>query len=406
MKIQITESQLLKISLNEAPEKYKTLYEDDAIKVITEFEGVHVPFGETKDVTVWIYNKSLKLLVFWVDTNISRTDWGYRGEGPITHTQFPVAKGKYAFISFKLTARSASSGGFHRSPFDIIYNPMDGKSVVRVNISLGWDNKGYNDSLKACKLIYSDEAINNAKSYWLKWLSNDTIVEKYKKIWGYSWEKTESIFKDYIKAVNRVYMDYVIQPNNNTLAYVQSNFLSRFYNSTAFMPIYVNCAENKLNYTNTVEKATQNLIHEIQHLLNTIHPWRPGNVTKKTITKKMSLMVMNLVKIMKMKKTTDEQEIIERMVNDGYDVKVAKSTTINYIDNVVKGTIKSYVEDPDEIASRIFDLRRVLKLEPNQDIIKNKFIQNIDTTPGWYLTFDYIMSDLSLDEFLNQINTY
>ena len=251
MKIQISEAQLRVISLNEAEKKYYTLYEDDYILVRTQQENLRIPYGESIDVTIWVYNKSKNYQVISVNTNVSNTEWGYRGEGEVTFEQYPIAPGKNGWVKFKLNGSKRKEGGIHRSGFDLIYFPQ-GKQK-NVNIGVHWENIGYSNSLEACKLIYGDESINNAKSYWLKWLSNDTIVEKYKKIWGYSREKTESIFKDYIKAVNRIYMNYVIEPNSTAFAYVQSNSFSTFFKTTAFMPIYVNCAENKLNYVNNLK---------------------------------------------------------------------------------------------------------------------------------------------------------
>lgn len=402
MKILLSESQIRKIILKEAENKFTTLYDDQYIIVHTPNDNLVIPYGEDRQVTIYVGNKMKRPLVIYTVTNISTTDWGYRGEGDMTYEQKPAMPGKNLKIEFTLRGKQ-SQGSRNITSFDLAYFTPDGEK--RTQIDLHWTSNSYQEGLSYCKGIYTDNALNNAKQYWLNWLQNPKTMEKYMKNWDMSVGQATRIFQDYINAINRVDMEFYTNNNDSTLAYVKHGNFNKAFNTTMFMPIHVNCGSSLLKVNNNPKIATETLVHEMQHLLDIIHPWDPNksdlmakyNRTVSKITNKLSKFGF---------KKTDTKSISDRMIADGFDTKTS-SLFASYFLNIMKNDNESnYVADKNELSSRIFDMRKLLNLQPGQNITVQDIIKNKDSTPGYYLIMGYLMSELTLDQFLVLVNSH
>jgi hypothetical protein len=261
--------------------------------------------------------------------------------------------------------------------------------------------------IEYCKKLFNDTSLNSAKSFWINWLKNPTTLQKYMKNWGMTKEQVSSIFNDYISAINKVKVEYYVNDDDeSTIAYVQPGLMSRLFKSTSYMPINVNCGTYVISKNNSVEAAVQTFIHEMQHILNEIHPWNPAK-TNNTKTKTSSSYLTDLVNSMSTKKvSTPVNIIVTKMIKDGFEKKAAERLAKVYVDDVVNGDYESYVKNTNEIASRILEFRRILNKQPGQDITPRELAINGKTNSGFWLIMGYLLSDLSLNEFLQQINSH
>lgn len=399
MKILLSESQIKKILLNERILKVSTIYVDEYIHVQTYNENIIIPYGEEENITIFVRNKMKKPLVIYTLTD---DDWGYRGEGDITYEQKPAFTGQNAKIEFTLKGKQ-SQGSNNTTSFDLAYFTPNGEK--RTRIRLHWSSKSFQEGMNYCKGIYTDEALNNAKKYWLNWLQNPKTMEKYMKNWEMGVGEATRIFQDYINAINRTSMKFYVNNHDRALAYVQKRKFNTSFNTTIFMPIYVNCSSAPLRVNNNSKMASETLVHEMQHLLDVIHPWDPNKSETAAKINKTVSKVSNKLSKFGFKKT-DSKVIINRMVDDGFNQTTASPIVMDYLNRMKDDNESDYIADKNELSSRIFDMRKFLNIQPGQDITKQQIITHTHTTPGYYLILGYLMSGLTLDQFLVLVNSH
>ena len=404
-KIIITESQLQTILLDLKESNSNDdilLYQDDNITFMLQAEAgqknLKMGMGEDLYVFIKVYAGGNNYTVLSAKGN---EEWGYRGERDLNFPKRPIKPGDSTFIAFEIDGKKKNTTGYNVSVLNVTY--ITGKIQKTVPLKIGWERESDEKTINYCKGFYNDTELNKAKAYWFNWLKDPITIKKFMKNWGLPQNEVLSIFNQYNNAIKAAQLEYVSEPKGNFLARVTPRNFNTLLNTAKFIPIEVNCVQHYLD--GGEEKPQTVLTHEIQHLLNIIHPWQPNekSATSKNIDANLSLLD-KIVQLVKNRTTDQDKELIDRMVQDGFEEPDAQSIVRDF--KQLKKNNNPYIKSENELASFITAFRQRLNLKPGQDITPEQLITNKSANQAYWLIRFYLMSGLPLTSYLSMINAY
>jgi hypothetical protein len=265
---------------------------------------------------------------------------------------------------------------------------------------------------------YWEDALNKAKDWWFKWLSNPLTMSKFQKINNKTTSQTKRIFDEYYKIISNVtfkhYYKKDILPTDpfkdikiNAIAHV-----SRGKNNLIFLNL-----DQKENFDSN--ELTQSFIHEIQHLLYFYYPLNPDNKTSKFIPSDGCYE--------KNKKIYDNTEldywekidaiVINKKDSIAKDLGVEPNLVSTFISRIVhiaynEGWVKEYIiQNNSEFLSRLNEVRKYFNIPYGGDITKKNivdFIKNLDDNASVdYILAQWIVKDFPpLDQWLKELNSF
>lgn len=403
-KIIITESQLKRIFLEEQSEDYieHKLYEDDLVKATYFAPKNKIPklfHGHGYHFTIDILNKSKLPMTLLAKTP---SDWGYRGEKDLNFSKHAVRPNDLGDVEFSIDANKRSEGGFFTTTVNITY--IIGKTKKSFDVSLSFQKPSRDETINYCKKFYNYDVFNKSKSILLNWLDDPITIQKYIKNWNMSKSEAEYYFHHYKRAVKDSKLEYVIDPDGQYLAQVVPKNFNLIFNTAKFIPVTINCVDKFLKHALNNKDFESVLIHEMQHLLDLIHPWHPES--ESPIKKSSNL--YNIAKSVSDKITNTDQSlnISKKLIDDGFNEKDAKTLANDYLWSSFLKSHTEYLNSGNELASFLLGLRRSLNFRPGQEITKDILIKNVNNPNATWIIRFYIKSGLPLETFLSKINSY
>lgn len=274
-----------------------------------------------------------------------------------------------------------------------------------------------------------NQILKESKNWWYNWLKDPITIQKFYSIRGIKnptesqINKRKEIWKEYFNIlsktsiVNENYADkeetdaYVDNGGNNIIHVVTRKFMNRRNGNQIFLdPIKIlsddKSLTNMLNYKNIVSTV----IHEIQHLLYFYEPLNPEGVLKNLGSDSNSV---EFVKTDKMKKTkmplSKDIKISDKLTKyfGGLAKNIKKEWTMFYYNN--GGPTNKYINDPNEMGSRIAKIRYLFKLKPGENITFNMIkpyilMEKRDNNVDWVLIYWASKKFPDIYTFLNNVN--
>jgi hypothetical protein len=257
------------------------------------------------------------------------------------------------------------------------FSPKSDNTYVRKQTPM--DNEQFN-KLQKCMGNYSEKILSDAVKWWENWLKTPTTLNKFANNWGISTEEASKIFQKYFTSLKNIKLKYELIKNGGR-AYVSKN--DNF--------IHINCDFNVSGEYS--EKMVETLVHEIQHILFKIKPFHPE---KKVISDfKFD--------------TEDEEQNLSKISRDLTNQGLINAEKfINKYKDYVRKNGTRYLENENEMLSRISGIRKALVLKPGQDIMLKDFILlvNISNVDADWILKVLIHKGISIQEMLNMINRY
>lgn len=258
--------------------------------------------------------------------------------------------------------------------------------------------------LDACKSKYSSYLLKKATDWWKNWLKSKSTQQRFANTFGYGLGYVEQIFFQYGKILDQIKMEYVFDKTMPNAGWVRP-VLKSGYN----IPIIINCPA-AMNLSN-LERETF-LIHEIQHVLSSYH--RFEHPLKDNFVKDF----FNFYKDLLTRGSKSEPEGTEFKLDrnsTSYKTLYKFLTSQGFKNNTIDPLLYTYfwrirydeehLKERNEIRSSLAELRRVLKLNPNQKITKELLINNALEDGVEIFIHQWLFSRQPLSEFLNYYNS-
>jgi hypothetical protein len=413
MEIVITESQYNRVVLNEQSKNNSTqdkvLYSDNnivikAFGVDSKSGGYILPKSEA-DISISNKNATSPIIV-----NIEKSS-------PIF--EFFDGKKKYSsqirpkFTDIIIVGLNQSIGeGRFTGNLTFAY-VIPGKAPVVKSINIPFVREGtvksaeiksQNEIFYNCKSKYNSDLLKKATDWWKNWLKSKSTQQRFADTFGYGLGYVEQIFFQYVKILDQIKMEYVIDKTRSNAGWVSPKLKSG-YN----IPIIINCpAAMELSKTET----DTFLIHEIQHVLSSYH--RFEHPLKDNFFKDFFNFYKDLFTGMLKSEPEDKEFKLDRN-STSYKTLYKFLTSQGFKDDTIDPLLYTYfwrlrydedhLKKRNEIRSSLAELRRGLKLNPNQKITKELLINNaLNDTVDMFI-HQWLFSGQPLSEFLNYYNS-
>jgi hypothetical protein len=260
--------------------------------------------------------------------------------------------------------------------------------------------------LNACKSKYNSNLLKKATDWWKNWLKSKSTQQRFANTFGYGLGYVEQIFFQYGKILDQIKMEYVFDKTTPNAGWVQPLWKSGYD-----IPIKINCP-SAMNYNYQNLEIETFFIHEIQHVLSSYHRFEhplQDNFFKDFFNFYKDLLTGGL------KSEPEETEFKLDRNSTSYKTLYKFLTSQGFKDNTIDPLLYTYfwrlrydeehLKDRNEIRSSLAELRRGLKLNPNQKITKELLINNIlDDTVDIFI-HQWLFSGRPLSEFLNYYNS-
>jgi hypothetical protein len=191
------------------------------------------------------------------------------------------------------------------------------------------------------------------------------------------------------------------------LARVTTRVFNKLFNTAKGAPIEINCVQSMLD--GHKESVRSILVHEMQHLLNLVHPWQPDNksaTVSGAVGDKNSPILDKLTTLIGSGEIRKKDDIIERLEKDGFESYKAYDIATQYERLSTDDDRADYTTRPNELSSFILGFRQQMKLQPGQDITPEQIMNSKYDAQGYWLIMFYLRSGLPLVTFLSMINSY
>lgn len=402
-KFVITESQLKKI-LSEVTYKDKKIYEDENVVVSTtspDKGNREISYGDKEIFLVLVENKTSEWMTLRVEKG---KDWGARGEKNLDYPKKPLSpKGGSGYIGFRVDNLKSQSGFFTTN---LILTYITNKIQKTVNLAFPFQQLDRKNIIQYCKSIYSNDVLNKAKKFVKDWLDNSQTFSKFSKNWQESLDVDDaiSIFKDYKSAIDNVRLEYETLPNSNNLASVTPLNFNKWFHTSYGVPIVVNCRKEFLDTTKRDKNLVSVLSHELQHILDMIHPWQPSSKTPTSKSGGKGSGQQSSSSTENLGSSKKSAMIVNRLKQDGFDSKQIDEIAKDYQIYVSRRDF-DYIKSENELASFLFGYRKKWNLKPSDIITPQFFIKNKSDDRTWLVRF-YLTSGLPLKQFLDSLNSY
>lgn len=243
------------------------------------------------------------------------------------------------------------------------------------------------EKLKQCKAVYNKEKMAPIVNWYKKWFDNPTTKQKFAKIWSYDNKKVESIFNEYKKILDQIPLEYTFSNKNNG-AWVD---IQRFSNGYG-IPIVFNCS---VDYSD----PSQLLVHEIQHVLNDYHKLHPYKDNIFTFYKGIFKDIFGQNEETTGEKNEDLKNVLEK---EGFKLKDILTIMLDYNYRIKNDLL--HLENPNELMSELYEVRKILNLKPEDQITKQMLIDSAEDVTVFLSQWLY--SKMTLNDWLNKNNSY
>jgi len=407
MEIIITENQYNRVVLNEQSKNNSTqgstrkvLYSDNNISItadgIDAKSGAYILPKSEVDIVIYNKNNSSPIIV-----NIEKSS-------PIF--EFFDGEKKYSkqigsqFVDVITVGLNQSIGeGRFTGNLTFAY-VIPGKAPVVKSINIPFVREGtvkgeeikiQNEIFYRCKSKYNSNLLKKATDWWRKWLNNPSTKDRFAKSFKYDKSTVEKHFLEYNNILSQIPIEHVIS-DRRAGGWVRPG---RFRFTSGYdLPIFVNC---RLVNDYDENEALSLLIHEIQHILNDYHKFHPyedqsysDNRSSKDNTSSPSKKNVTVLK----------KFLMTQGFNDNSSDKIS-NTYLWMIEND-----EIHLKHPDEVMSTLSEVRRYLKLTPNQKITKEMLINTVngqeypDNDIKTFLS-QWLYSKKTLSDFLSFSNS-
>lgn len=409
MKILVTESQYNRVVLNEQSDE-KVLYSDNDIKIIAygmdPKSGAYIlpkPYG-----SIMISNLNAKSPMIVNIEKSSPIFESFADGGKKYSTQIPPL----AETSFRINFNQSIGEGKFTGNLTFVYT-IPGKApvlksinipFVRVGTLKGDEIKNQNEIYYNCKSKYNSTSLKSATDWWRNWLKSKSTQQRFANTFGYGLEYVEQIFFQYEKILSQIKMKYVIDKTKPNAGWVRPLWKSGYD-----IPININCHVAVKYPKSEMENF---LIHEIQHVLSSYHRFEhplQDNFFKDFFNFYKDLLIGTF------QSDPKDREFELDTNSDTYKKLYKFLTSQGFKDDTIERLIYTYLwrirydkvhlKDSNEIRSSLAELRRILKLNPNQKITKELLINNAKEDAVNMTINQWLFSGKPLSEFLNYYNS-
>lgn len=395
MKILVTENQLNRIILSEGVER-KRLYTDSNVVIsVTEFDtsinavnptGIHkgrkYAIGTISNLTKKLITFSIvekntpgikDILLYGVDPKVEKINIK------------PRSAVKFVFIF------EGNKSGISTESLSFSYKSQ-GTGVVtktlRIPVKITSTQEISNQVMSSCRRVVSKNELNSALNWWRNWLNNQATKSRFAKTWKYKNDIVEKHFREYQKILSQIKINYTYD-DRNAAAWVKTS-LKKGYN----IPVNINC---KLVVNKSKEEVETILIHEIQHILDSYHKFHPYADDIFTFYKDM---FSNLISSTP---SVDDTELSRFLKSNGFNDNIIEKIIYDY-----KWRLKNditHLKDPNELMSTLTEIRRIMRIRPDQKITKELLIRYANNKDVSTFISQWLYSKKSLSEFLNFSNS-
>lgn len=274
------------------------------------------------------------------------------------------------------------------------------------------------EKMKFCKTDFR-QVLPKAVNWWKNWLKNPVTFEKLKKNWNMNTYSVRDLLKEYESYLDDIELVYGYDPKSSTLAYVKGTNLFGTQRPQHKNKVYVNC-----HFQRPIEEKLNTLIHEIQHLLFFIKPFHPKQKISKDLNFKISepysfwkrfFSVLGLNSENQSSENSDDileasaklNKANKNFLKDGIRPNITKYMLKRYMEIIKDGKVK-YIEEPQEILSRLYEVRSALNLKPGENISVPQLVKLINENKQdvFWLTISIIHSGKTIKEVLDNFNSY
>lgn len=397
MNILIKESQYNRVVLNEQSNEIK-LYSDNNIEIRA--------YGMDTKSRSYILPKPYGKIMISNNNYDSPIIFNIEKSSPIFESfdeqkkyskRIPPRSGDFVRINFN---QSIGEGKFTGN-LTFVYT-IPGKAPVLKSINIPFVREGTvkGDEIKKqnyiyynCKTKYNSNLLKSAVDWWRNWLNNPSTKDRFSKSFKYDKSTVEKHFLEYDKILSQIPMEYVISDKPNG-GWVRPNRFSNGYD----IPIVINCRVANAYSTN---EAVSFMIHEVQHVLNDYHKFHPyedqsysddgSSEDNASSPSKSNVTVLK-----------------KFLMTQGFDENASSEISDTYLWQLNNDEV--HLRHPNEVMSTLSEIRRYLKLKPDQKITKEMIINSVNGKTDIdfdVLTFlsQWIYSKKRLSDFLNFSNS-
>ena len=409
MNILVTESQYNRVVLNEQT-THKVLFSDNNIEISAyglddNKSGAFILPKPHGIITIINKNNASPIIV-----NIEKSSPIFQSfDGQKKYSkQIPPQKNN----SFKVEFNQSIGEGNFTGNLTFVYI-VPGKAPVLKSINIPFVRKGtvkgdeikkQNETYYYCKSNYNSDLLKSATDWWRNWLLSKSTQQRFANTFGYNLRSVEKIFIEYLKILNQIKFEYVIDNTKSNAGWVRPLWKSGFDT-----PIIINCGpaneypkSERLNF----------IIHEIQHLLSAYH--RFEHPSQDNFFKDFFDFYKDLVSGVFQSEPEDTKFELDKN-SDTYKKLYQFLTSQGFKDNTIERIIYLYLwrlrydehhlKDLNEIRSSLAELRKTLNLNPNQKITKELLINNAREDAVTMFINQWLFSGKPLSEFLNYYNS-
>jgi len=274
--------------------------------------------------------------------------------------------------------------------------------------------------------------MNQAKDWWLKWLSDPITKQKFKKNWNVGSNgilkgtKVDDIFKNYIDIINKTTADYYSANNPVTFVNKFDTSKKRGMSDSTIAFVDQRLYGNKMiiNCSNIEgQDVLTTIIHEIQHLLFDYFPLNPENKIQQIYSSKNTTLYdpfkrFDQVAKIAMSGGTEDPEKLEginmenlKIVSKKYNIseETLKNWYITALFQTRQGFTANYVCNETEKMSNIISLRKNLNLTPSKNFSYKDFLpfinkQKEDVDAKWLILCWALNGFPDIEGWINRIN--
>jgi hypothetical protein len=380
MKLIITESQYNRLLLNEED---LSIYKDKNFDI--EVQGfdkntrsIVLKPGQDQEIKMMVRGWVNKPIMFTIVklspliTNLKTTNTGKQSELIRPN----------GFLYYTFTIPKTKTGTF-TAGFTFVYQVVGSSTQVTKSINIPFYREGKDNRIFACKQNANEELYKQAINWWKNWLGHQSTKNRFAKTFGYNNDKVNKIFGEYFKKME-----------NTTLVYTESDKPNGGWAHPGLNKIWINCS---VSAKRNKKYLVQFFVHEIQHILNGVHSFYSGFNIK-------DLFLHMKDQFLDIKGSTDikvnDQKLNKILISNGFNVSQAISDYKNRL-----RTDLVHIESKNELMSTLSEVRRFLKLKPNEKITKEMLIQNNTNNDVRIFISQWLHSGKSLPEFLNYNNS-
>lgn len=255
--------------------------------------------------------------------------------------------------------------------------------------------ESFGDGLKKCEQKFTPDMLTQAKDHWKKWLTNPATIVKMAQSMKTSEDNIKnSLIPEWTKELDSLVMKYVNVGRNDTVAFVDPS-------EKDLHNVYVNCdyvVEDPLNIVSI-------MVHEIQHRLDMIHPINPEEMVSRISKPNYNPKANPFGKLFK------DEEVS----------RVCKMFGVNDLNRMRKVMVywhqtfgkqnphpHGYQCDPEEVQSRVSEIRNQYKIQPGQPLpiqtFKDVFMGKLQGVE--YMNISWLLNCWGLNWFDGEISDF